>query len=71
MENGSLVPKLGVHVLTEFMFCPRAGVMEYEREREDSGEQIDRVARLDYMPDYTVSLIEAEMNRIKSRLHYH
>ncbi len=60
-------PKLGVHVLTEFMFCPRAGVLEYERAREDFGQQEDRVARLDYQPDYTVALIEAEMASILSR----
>ena len=68
MKKSQLAPKLGVHVLTEFIYCPRAGVLEYERESEDSGEEADRVARLDYIPDYTIPLIEAEMDRIKNWL---
>ncbi len=67
-EEDPPVPKLGVHVLTEFMFCPSAGVLEYEREREDTGEEADRVARLDYLPDYTIPLIQAEIDRIWSQL---
>jgi len=31
-------PKMiGVHTLSEFVFCPRAGVISHERQNDDAG----------------------------------
>jgi hypothetical protein len=51
-------PWIGVHVLTEFMFCPRAGLLAHEASRDDPGEELDRAPRLDYLPDFTIEELE-------------
>lgn len=56
-------PWIGVHVLTEFIFCPRAGVIAFEEQRTDPGEDLDRAPRLDYLPDFVVALIEADLQK--------
>jgi hypothetical protein len=45
-------PWIGIHVLSEFVFCPRAGVLTFELGHEDTGEERDRVPPLDYLPDF-------------------
>ena len=32
-------PWIGVHVLTEFVFCPRAGLIAYEQQANDEDEE--------------------------------
>lgn len=56
-------PWIGVHVLTEFIFCPRAGLIAFEEKRADPGEDLDRAPRLDYLPDFEVQLIEAALQK--------
>ena len=51
-------PWIGVHVLSEFMFCPRAGIIAFEESPDDTGQELDRAPRLDYLPDFEVALIE-------------
>ncbi len=58
MAAGADTPQIGVHVLTEFVFCPRAGVVASEQERDDPGEDLFAAPRLDFLPDYSVRLIE-------------
>lgn len=47
---------LGVHVLSEFVYCPRAGICANERPDEDAGDdglfRADTRFRLDYSPRY-------------------
>ena len=57
----STVP-VGVHVLGQFEFCPRAGVIAYEEVLDDPGEE-DSPQRLDYLPDYEERLIQTELDR--------
>lgn len=58
-------PWIGVHVLTEFIFCPRAGLIEFARSLDDSGEdsEDDAGPRLDYVPHayYELSAIERDL----------
>ncbi|MGD8450899.1 MAG: hypothetical protein PVJ57_03695 [Phycisphaerae bacterium] len=66
-------PWIGVHVLTEFVFCPRAGLMAYEEQDEDQGvEAEDRGPRLDYIPRWEMHSIERALNllteQVKSEL---
>jgi len=60
---------LGVHVLTEFIFCPLAGMQAYEGRGDDSGELADAPARLDYLPDYDAAQIEEELDEVRNRLY--
>lgn len=58
-------PWIGVHVITEFMFCPRAGLIAYELRQEDDGEDEDYIEQrpdLTYLPCYDLSKIEARLN---------
>lgn len=48
---------ISVHVLAQFVFCPRAGVITSEVGSDDTGEDDDRPQRLDYLPDYDERLI--------------
>ena len=49
---------IGVHVLTEFLFCRRAGLITFEQQRTDTGEEWDDGPRLDFLPDFSFDLIE-------------
>ena len=60
-------PFLGVHVLTEFVYCARAGLVAQESPVEDFGED-DRPGRLDYLPRYDLANIEAALMGSLSRL---
>lgn len=59
----SETPQLGVHVLSEFLFCTRAGLLAWEERREDSGKELDE-PNLDYLPRYDLPEIEQFLERI-------
>ena len=63
MAAQDTTPWIGVHVLTEFVFCPRAGVIAFEQRRIDTGEEIDGSPRLDYLPDFEIELIEVALQK--------
>ena len=54
---------LGVHVVTEFLFCPRAGVIAHESEEKDRGQDI-RPVRLGYLPRYEQARIAEAIGRV-------
>lgn len=68
MAATSNTPQIGVHVLTEFVFCPRAGVIAFEEERDDPGEDMLESPRLDYLPDFSVRLIEEALQNTWNRI---
>ena len=41
-------PQIGVHVMTEFIFCPRAGLLSYEQQVEE--EELERKHYLNFFP---------------------
>src|SRR5262245_39357511 len=54
-------PRLGVYVLTEFVFCPRAGLCAYELAREEAESSLPAAGkRARY---YTLQDIEAALVR--------
>lgn len=63
-----MTPHLGVHVLTEFMFCHRAGILAYEERRDDPGQELDAPPRLDYLPDFSVREIQDALQRTWTRI---
>lgn len=54
-------PALGVHALTEFIFCPRAGIIAWETGARDTGAD-ETPPRLDYLPRFDIRLMEEELN---------
>lgn len=63
-------PHIGVHVLTEFVFCPRAGIVAHEQRRNDPGQDVDAARRLDYLPDFSVREIQDALQRTWTRIWY-
>ncbi len=61
VNTGSSEPMIGVHVLAQFEFCQRAGVISSEVASEDTGEESESPQRLDYLPDYEESLIRESL----------
>lgn len=53
-------PWIGVRTLSEFIFCPRAGILAFER-TDDFSEPEEDLVRLDYFPQYTLALIEEQL----------
>lgn len=56
-------PHVGVHVLTEFVFCSRAGVLAHEAQQGDPGQDFDAAPRLDYLPDFSVREIQDALQK--------
>ncbi len=54
------VPWLGVHVLSEFTFCPRAGLIAMGQERTDWGDDYWLRPNLDYRPSYALYELRRE-----------
>ena len=50
-------PVIGVHKLTEYTFCDRAGLCSEDEDVADLGRD-DHVAPLDFLPDYELDEIE-------------
>jgi hypothetical protein len=53
-------PPLGVHVLSEFTFCPRAGLITLGMERTDWGDDYWLTPNLDYRPAYALYELRRE-----------
>jgi hypothetical protein len=58
-------PWIGVHSLTEFMFCPRAGLLAYET--DDTGGQVER-PNVRYLPDWNLAAIQQSRREATIRL---
>ena len=58
---------IGVHTLSEFVFCARAGVISHEQQTDDSGID-DAFADLSYMPSYDIMSVEREIPLVKERM---
>ena len=57
----TVAPPLGVHVLSEFTFCPRAGLITLGTERTDWGDDYWLRPNLDYQPAYTLYGLRREI----------
>jgi hypothetical protein len=60
-------PWIGVHTLTEFIFCPRAGLIQHEREDLENDEEPD-TPRLSYLADWNEIEIERNLKQLINRL---
>lgn len=58
---------IGVHELTEFVFCPRAGI--HAVEYPEQANPVLQAQRLDYSPDYELGILwDALLRRLRSIL---
>lgn len=53
-------PGLGVYALTQFVYCPRAGIITTEQADPDAEEQPE-MRRLDYLPRWSLAEIERRL----------
>lgn len=60
-------PWIKVHVLSEFIYCHRAGQIAFEKPSDDTGEEC-LAPQLDYLPNYDLLLIREELDRIRKPL---
>ena len=58
---------IGVHTLSESVFCPRAGIISHQQGKPDSGIDTGFVD-LSYSPDYDVILMRQELREIVKRV---
>jgi hypothetical protein len=66
MKESSPSLGFGVHTLSEFVFCPRAGIIAAAKRSEEE-EPGDDPVHLDFLPRYSVPVIEEELAlRIRS-----
>lgn len=60
-------PRLGVYVLTEFVFCPRAGLCAHETGHNEE-ENSPPLSYFSFNPLYTLGEIEAALQRAISEM---
>lgn len=53
-------PTIGVHVLSEFVYCSRAGLLVYGQDEDDRGDE-EPIQRLDYLPMYELDEIDEQL----------
>ena len=66
-EQNKKLDLIGVHTLSEFVFCPRAGIISHEQGNEDSGFESGFVD-LSYTPDYDIVMARLELKEVVKRL---
>ncbi len=56
-------PWIGVNMLTEFIFCARAGLLEHEQQADDDGEEnSNETVHVGFMPKWELHAIERALN---------
>lgn len=55
-------PRISVHELSEFVFCPRAGLVAQESQKEDTGRE-SGTEHLDYLPEYNLLELQRHLKR--------
>lgn len=66
-KNVTNTPMIGVHSLSEFEFCPRAGIISFGEQSDDPGMERS-VSHLDYLPFYELKKLDEEFDRILLRI---
>ncbi len=54
-------PELGVHVMSEFLFCPRAGIITYESHQVDTGADFEPAPALGGIPMFDIDRIQRKL----------
>lgn len=63
-------PPLGVHVLSEFMYCPRAGIIAIDQQQEDNGCEAAVAPSLGGLPVHDQHRIEKALKQYQEQVAY-
>ena len=58
--------QIGVHSLSEFVFCPRAGIISHLQRSEDGGTD-GWLPDLSYMPEYDIAAIDGKLKFLRAK----
>lgn len=61
-------PQLGVHVMSEFLFCPRAGIIAQESKLEDNGSEFEAAPALGGIPRFEIDQMLREYEILSMKL---
>lgn len=61
-------PWIGVHELSQYAFCERAGLNTTNLEMVDRGQDEDHVAPLDFQPEYNIEAIDKKVSLYSFRV---
>jgi len=61
-------PYLGAHVMSEFIYCPRAGIIGVDQREDDTGCEGDEVPMLGGLPMHDIDRIQATLDRLRQEL---
>ena len=68
IDERESMPWISVHVLAQFVFCPRAGVIAHQRGREEDDDRPPRAPRLDHLPDFRPAIIREALDAVRGDL---
>lgn len=68
--NDDMAPQMGVHTLSEFVYCRRAGVISEDSRSDDPGSELPRSPALGGLPTHDLDRIEEAMEQIAGQLKY-
>jgi hypothetical protein len=63
MKASANDPWIGVHTLTEFIFCPRAGLIQYESQDIENDGEVE-IPQLNYLADWNEVEIERNLKQL-------
>ncbi len=66
MSSNSKPKRIGVHSLSEFVFCPRAGIISHYQQSEDGGTD-GWLPDLSYMPEYDIAAIGPKLELLRAK----
>ena len=61
-------PELRVHVMSEFMFCPRAGIIAFETDPVDSGCEFEAAPALGGLPLFELDAMEKRLEELEESI---
>lgn len=65
-DNNS--PRVGVHVMSEFMYCPRAGIVTFDQQKEDTGCEAEVAPALGGLPMHDLNRIQKMLQALREQL---
>ena len=61
-------PRVGVHVMSEFIYCPRAGIVTVDQQKEDTGCEAEVAPALGGLPTHDLNSIHKMLQALREQL---
>lgn len=61
-------PRLGVHTMSEFMFCQLAGVISVDQRDEESGSEMGKAPALGGLPTHDLPVIRNQLEKLSEEM---